>query len=68
MKTVRNIPDVKRRRRSNRKAGYDRPQCRVGTSLGQPVHIGFYLDSMLDENGRADREHIVELFNTERYG
>jgi hypothetical protein len=36
---------------------------RVGTSYGQPVHIGFYLNPILDKSGKTDREKIVELFN-----
>jgi hypothetical protein len=60
--------DAKRRRHSNRSTT---PYCirnRVGTSFGQPVHIGFYLHPVLDNNGNADREKMVELFNTESHG
>jgi DNA polymerase III sliding clamp (beta) subunit (PCNA family) len=56
--------NTKRRKNSNRYA----TRNRVGTSFGEPVHIGFYLNHVLDGEGKTDREKIVELFNTEYYG
>jgi hypothetical protein len=60
--------DAKRRRHSNRPATPYRLRNRAGSSFGQPVHIGFYLNPVLDKNGNTDREKMVELFNTESYG
>jgi single-stranded DNA-specific DHH superfamily exonuclease len=62
--------DAKRRRHSNRPATSYRIRIRnrAGSSFGQPVHIGFYLNPVLDSNGNADRKKMVELFNTESHG
>jgi hypothetical protein len=68
MESKTKITNAGRRRKSNRHAGYYRLRNRVGTSFGQPVHIGFYLNPVLNGNGGVDREKIVERFNTEYYG
>jgi DNA polymerase III sliding clamp (beta) subunit (PCNA family) len=68
MESKTKIKNAGRRRSSNRHAGHYRLRGRVGTSSGQPVHIGFYLNPLLDGNGGVDREKIVERFNTEYYG
>jgi hypothetical protein len=60
--------NAKRRRNSNRQATYYRIRNRVGTSYGQPVPVGFYLHPLLDNDGKTDREKIVERFNTEYDG
>jgi hypothetical protein len=60
--------NTKRRRNSNRPASHYRIRNRVGTSFGQPVHIGFYLNPVLYDEGKTDREKIVKLFNTECCG
>ncbi|GAB6010465.1 hypothetical protein [Dysgonomonas reticulitermitis] len=62
------ITGAGRRRSSNRHAGYYRIRNRVGTSFGQPVHIGFYLNAILDGDGGVDRNRIVGLFNTGCHG
>ena len=62
------ITNARRRRNNNRHAGYYRSRNRTGTSYDRPVHVGFYLNSMLNENGSVDRAKIVERFNTECYG
>jgi DNA polymerase III sliding clamp (beta) subunit (PCNA family) len=53
--------------RFNKGAPY-RIRNRMGTSFGHPVHISFYLNPVLDGEGKTDRKKIVELFNTESYG
>jgi hypothetical protein len=60
--------DARRRRNSNRCTTHYRIRNRVGTSFGEPVHIGFYLNPVLDNEGKTDRGKMVELFNTEYYG
>jgi hypothetical protein len=67
MQTAKKNSSVRRRRKGNRHASRYRIRNRVGTSFGQPVHIGFYLNPVLDSEGNADRGKIVELFNTESY-
>jgi hypothetical protein len=60
--------DARRRKHSTRPATSYRIRNRAGSSFGQPVHIGFYHNPVLDSNGNADRKKMVELFNTESYG
>lgn len=63
MESKTKITNAGRRRKSNRRAARYHPRNRVGTSFGQPVPVGFYLNPLLNRNGGVDREKIVELFN-----
>ena len=65
MESKTKITNARRRRNNNRHAGYYRSRNRTGTSYDRPVHVGFYLSSMLDEDGSVDRTKIVELFNSD---
>jgi len=68
MQTAKKMTRARRRRISNRHASYYNPRNRMNTSYGQPVHISFYLNPVLDMDGEPDREKIIKLFNTECYG
>jgi hypothetical protein len=67
MQTAKKNSNAKRRKNSNRPASHYRIRNRVGTSFGQPVPVGFYLNPLLDGEGNADRGKIVERFHTESY-
>ena len=68
MQTAKETTKARRRRTSNRHASNYRFHRRMNTSYGQPVHISFYLNPVLDIDGEPDREKIIKLFNTECYG
>ena len=51
------------RRNSNRSASFYR-RNRKGLTGKEPVLIGHYLDRLLDESGKVNREKLVKQFNT----
>jgi len=57
-----------RRRNSNRNDCNTHPEHRMKTSFERPLHISFYLNRVMDANGKCDRNRLCELFNTENYG
>jgi len=60
---------VRRRRKSKRLTSYYRTvDNRMNTSFGQPVHIRFYIQPLMDIDGNFNKEKIINLFNTECYG
>ena len=68
MQTAKKTSREWRRRTSNRHASNYRFLRRMNTSCGQVVHISFYLKSILDMDGKTDREKIINLLNSECYG
>jgi hypothetical protein len=56
--------NAERRRHSNRNANCRNDRRDANNLYRQPQHIGIFLNRILDENRKTDREKIVKLFNT----
>jgi len=59
--------NARRRRTSNRFAGNAYPCHTVGISYGQPRPVSFYLNRIIDGNGKVNKEALIKSFNTECY-
>ena len=51
------------RKNSNRPASFYL-RNRMGLTSKEPVHIGYYLNCLLDDSGKVNRENVVKLFNS----
>ena len=52
----------------NRNSCQSRPENRMETSYGRPVHVSLYLNRIMDADGKCNKEKLHELFNIENYG
>jgi len=56
------------RRNSNCHTAFPTGRNRVGKTCKKPVHISFYLDRLMDKNGKPDVKKISESFKMVNYG